>query len=386
MLRVLLLIDHSSKFSRLLLRGLVQYSKDNGPWLFYRLPPYFKTLHGEKGILKQARQWGADAIFAQDAQDEMTYLTDLDIPVIVQNYKKRSDHFSNLTGDYRGTGKLAASFFLQRRYQNFAFYGNKDVVWSIERAEGYRAEIEKNGGRFFYFETENLTEDQWGSSHEKLDQWLLSLPKPIALFACDDYFALQVSDICKLNNISIPDDVALLGVDNDDLICNISDPPISSIQLDVIKGGYEAGRLLHQLFEKKRTGPYNIIVNPVRIELRQSTEKYNIANEYIHEVVQYIESAFTTPISIETLLRKVPLSRRSLETKFKKEMGMSLYQFILHRRIEYLAELLLVEQKQSLLDLAIQSGFSDSRNLSRIFKKHKGFTPKEFQKKFANFS
>ncbi|WP_460764963.1 XylR family transcriptional regulator [Niabella terrae] len=384
MYRILLLIDHSSKFSRLLLRGLVRYSKDKGPWLFYRIPSYFKSLHGEEGILKLAREWGADAVFAQADQDEVTYLKELNIPVIVQNYKKRSDHFSNLTGDYRGTGKMAAHFFIQRRYRNFAFYGNKDVVWSTERAEGYKAELEKAGGRFFYFETENLNEKQWGTDHEKLDQWLLSLPKPIALFACDDYFALQVSDICKLNNIAIPGDIALLGVDNDDLICNISDPPISSIQLDVMKGGYEAGKLLQDLLENRRTKPYNIIVNPVRIELRQSTEKYNIANEYINEVVQYIEAAFTTPISIESLIRKVPLSRRNLETKFKNEMGLSLYQFILQCRVDHLAELLLTKPELSLLDLAIQSGFNDSRNLSRTFKKFKGYTPKEYQQKFAS--
>ncbi|MGC4234105.1 MAG: DNA-binding transcriptional regulator [Niabella sp.] len=386
MFRILLLIDHSSKFSRLLLRGLVQYSKDNGPWLFNRLPSYYKTLYGKKGILKWAREWHADAVFAQADKDDAGYLKSLGIPVIVQNYKARSDDFSNLTGDYQGTGRMAAQFFIQRRYRNFAFYGNKDVVWSTERAEGYKAEVEKNGGNFFYFETENLDEKQWGSSHEELDQWLLSLPKPVALFACDDYFALQVSDICKLNNISIPSDIALLGVDNDDLICNVSDPPISSIKLDVMKGGYEAGRLLHQLLEKTRTTPYNIIVNPVRIELRQSTEKYNIANEYIHEVVQYIEADFTNPISVEALTRKVPLSRRNLETKFKKEMGISLYQFILKRRIDHLAELLLVNPELSLLDLALQSGFSDSRNLSRIFKKFKGHTPKEYQKKFVDIS
>ncbi|GAB3018966.1 DNA-binding transcriptional regulator [Niabella terrae] len=368
----------------MLLRGLVRYSKDKGPWLFYRIPSYFKSLHGEEGILKLAREWGADAVFAQADQDEVTYLKELNIPVIVQNYKKRSDHFSNLTGDYRGTGKMAAHFFIQRRYRNFAFYGNKDVVWSTERAEGYKAELEKAGGRFFYFETENLNEKQWGTDHEKLDQWLLSLPKPIALFACDDYFALQVSDICKLNNIAIPGDIALLGVDNDDLICNISDPPISSIQLDVMKGGYEAGKLLQDLLENRRTKPYNIIVNPVRIELRQSTEKYNIANEYINEVVQYIEAAFTTPISIESLIRKVPLSRRNLETKFKNEMGLSLYQFILQCRVDHLAELLLTKPELSLLDLAIQSGFNDSRNLSRTFKKFKGYTPKEYQQKFAS--
>ncbi|MBO9594958.1 MAG: DNA-binding transcriptional regulator [Niabella sp.] len=383
MIRILLLIDHSNKFSRKLLRGMVKYSKDNGPWLFYRLPTYYKNLYGEEGILKLAREWKADAVIAQADLNDIGYLKKLGIPVIIQNYKERSAYFSNLTGDYRGTGEMAARFFIQRRYRNFAFYGSRNVVWSIERAEGYKTEVEKHGGRFYYFETEHLNEEQWGSDHEELDKWLMSLPKPVALFACDDYFALQVSDICKINNILIPDDVALLGVDNDDLICNFSDPSISSIELDVERGGYEAGRLLHKLVLKERTKPYNIIVNPVRIELRQSTEKYNLSNEYIREVVQYIESSFTTPISIDVLIRRVPLSRRNLETKFKNAMGISLYQFILKQRIEYLADLLLANPALSLLELAVRSGFSDCRNLSRTFKKFKGYTPTAYLKKFA---
>ncbi|WP_300598401.1 DNA-binding transcriptional regulator [Niabella sp.] len=383
MIRILLLIDHSSKFSRKLLRGMVKYSKDNGPWLFYRLPTYYKNLYGEEGVLKLAREWKADAVIAQADLNDIGYLKELGIPVIIQNYKERSDYFSNLTGDYRGTGVMAARFFIQRRYRNFAFYGSRNVVWSIERAEGYKAEVEKYGGRFYYFETEHLNEEQWGSDHEELDKWLMSLPKPVALFACDDYFALQVSDICKINNILIPEDVALLGVDNDDLICNFSDPSISSIELDVERGGYEAGRLLHKLVLKERTKPCNIIVNPVRIELRQSTEKYNLSNEYIREVVQYIEASFTTPISVDALIRRVPLSRRNLETKFKDSMGISLYQFILKQRIEYLADLLLANPALSLLELAIRSGFSDCRNLSRTFKKFKGYTPTAYLKKFA---
>src|SRR5690606_7789251 len=110
-------------------------------------------------------------------------------------------------------------------------------------------------------------------------------------------------------------------------------------KLDVTKGGYEAGRLFHRLIEKKQIRPYNIIVNPVRIELRQSTEKYNVTNEYIREIIDYIESSFMLTISIEALTKKVPLSRRNLEIKFKNEMDISVYQFILKRRIEHLAGL-----------------------------------------------
>lgn len=383
--KVLLLIDYSSEFSRRLLKGLIQYSKEHGPWIFYRLPSYYKTLYGKEGILEWAKEWQADAIIARWDHEGTNLLKTLDIPVILQNYKDRSAHFSNLTGDYIGTGEMAARFFIKRRYRNFAFYGNKGVVWSRERAEGFRKEIEQTGGNYYYFESENLSGEQWNSSHIQLDQWLLSLPKPVGLFACDDSFALQVSEICKINNIQIPQEIALLGVDNDELMCDLSDPPISSIVLDVEKGGYEAGRLIDQFISKKRTNSIDIVIKPIRFELRQSTEKYNISNEYISKIVNYIEDNFTSEISIESLTKLVPLSRRNLEVKFKNEMNTSIYQFILDCRIEFFAHLLLTTDRP-LFDLALESGFTDYKNISRVFKKFKGCTPMEYRQKISTLN
>lgn len=381
-IKILLLIDYSSEFSRRLLRGVVQYSKEHGQWIFYRLPSYYKSLYGNEGIVKWATEWKADAILAQWDNEESQILKSLDIPVILQNYKERSSIFSNLTGNYIGTGKMAANFFAQKRFRNFAFYGNRRVVWSRERAEGYQREVERIGGNYFYFETENLDESQWNQDHIELEKWLMALPKPVALFACDDSFALQISELCKINNISIPDDLSLLGVDNDELICNLSDPPISSIVLDVEKGGYEVGRLIHQLMTRDKKKPTNIIINPVRIEQRQSTEKYNISNKYILQVVKYIEENFTSEISIESLTQLVPLSRRNLEVKFKKELGISTYQFVLSCRVELFANLLITTNR-TLFELAFESGFNDYKNISRIFKKFKGYTPIEYRQKYS---
>lgn len=385
MIKILLIIDYSTEFSRRLLRGLIKYSKDNESWIFFRLPSYYKSLYGKKGVINYAKEWKADAIFAKWDHNKTTSLTTLDIPIVLQNYRKRSEYFSNLTGDYIGTGVMAAKFFIERRYDNFAFYGKKNVVWSQERAEGFRKEIEKVGGNYFQFETKNLREVPWGKKHVKLDDWLCALPKPIALFACDDNFALQVSEICKINDIKIPEEISLLGVDNDELVCNLSDPSISSIVLDLEKGGYELGRLIHQLIKKEKTEPFNIIINPKRIELRESTEKYNVENEYILKIVKFIVGNFTSEISIDFLTELVPLSRRNLEVKFKKEMGTSIYQFILQKRIEYFSDLL-VTTDRSLFDLALEAGFNDAKNISRIFKKFKGYTPVEFRNNLQDVS
>jgi len=383
MIKILLLVDYSSEFSRRLLKGLIQYSKEHGPWILYRLPTYYKTLHGKEGVVKWAKEWEADAIIARWDHEGTSLLKTLNIPVILQNYETRSEYFSNLTGDYLGTGAMAARFFINRRFKNFAFYGNKGMVWSRERAEGFRKEVEKIGGNYYYFESDNLNVDQWSRSYIQLDDWLSSLPKPVGLLACDDNFALQVSEICKINGIQIPDEVALLGVDNDELICNLSDPPISSIVLDVEKGGYEVGRLIDRYIKKAKKDPFNIVIKPTRFELRASTEKYDISNEYISKVVNYIDDNLISDINIEELVQMTPFSRRYLEVKFKKEMNVSIYQFILQSRIENLSNLLLTTNR-SLFDLALESGFNDSKNISRLFKRIKGCTPTKYRQKFKN--
>lgn len=169
-------------------------SRENGPWLFYRLPSYYRSIeNGERSILEWAKAWKADAIIGQWNDDAMDLLKELNIPVVLQNYRHRSTTYSNLTGDYEGTGLMAARFFAERLFRNFAFFGVKGVVWSDERCKGYRGEVERIGGTFHAFETGKDSE----KNREVLGRWLRELPKPVALFCCDDAHALIISEICK---------------------------------------------------------------------------------------------------------------------------------------------------------------------------------------------
>lgn len=248
-------------------------------------------------------------------------------------------------------------------FRNFAYFGVKGVVWSDERCEGYRQEVKRIGGEFFSFESDKQEDE----IRMEVSQWLQQLPKPVALFCCDDAHALFISETCRMNNIHIPEEIALLGVDNDELMCNISDPPISSIELEVERGGYSIGRLIHQQIKKEHGGTFNIVINPIRIELRQSTEKHNIKDPYILEVVKYIDAHYSSDLTIESLLANIPLSRRNFEVKFKNAMNTSIYQYILNCRCNHLADLLLTTDR-SLADLAIEVGFKDYNNISRVFK------------------
>lgn len=383
MIKILLLTDFSSGYSRSLLENVVRYAREVGPWAFYRMPLYFRELYGDEGVVEWAKKWGADAIIAQFSDIDLSVLNQLNIPIIVQNYKERSSGISNLTGDYFGTGVIAANFFLHKGYKSFAYYGLTDTVWGRERGEGFKKIVNNKGYEVYEFNNrKRVPSEKWSFDVEQVSRWLLSLPKPIALFACDDYYALQITEVCKMYDISIPEEIAVLGVDNDKLLCNISDPQLSSIELDIENGGYEAGKLLHQFIEKKIIAPVDIIIKPVRIVPRASTERFAVSDRHIEQLLQYIDNNYQNPLSVDELTQIIPFSRRVLEKKFKRETGTSVYQYLLDLRIEKFADLLITTDLP-LIEAATRSGFTDYKNISRIFTKAKEMTPLQYRKRFT---
>lgn len=377
MLKIILVIDCTTEFDRKLLRGMMKYSKENGPWLFFRTPSDYKFENGrEEWVAQWAKEWGADAIIGRWDESKLDLLSKLDIPIVLQNTKSRSNIYSNLTGEYIRTGQMAAEYFRKKFFTSYAFYGIKDVIWSTEKGRGFREEVLKEKSQYSQFEEDARTV----YDRQKLTEWLESLPKGTALFCCDDAHALTITETCKIAGISVPEDIAVLGVDGDDLICEISDPPISSIQLEVEHGGYETCRLLHQQILNKRREPFNVFISPSEIKERNSTRAFNISDPHIMSVVKYIDENYMCDIRMESIFKLVPLSRRSVEMRFKKATGMSIYQYLLNTRIEHFAYLLTTTDKPY-IDLAYEVGFRDFANVTRTFRKYKGCTPLEHRKK-----
>lgn len=378
MIKVILLIDCASEFDRKLMRGIMKYSKGNGPWLFYRMPSnIYSGNDREEQVIKWAKKWKADAIIGRWNETKASLLAELDIPVVLQNNRTRSSIYSNLTGDYEGTGKMAAEYFRKKFFINYAYYGVKDIIWSEERYLGFKSEVLKEKSNFFeYKEDPNNEEDR-----DKIMTWLKSLPPKTALFCCDDAHALFITETCRMMGIGIPDDIAVLGVDDDDLLCDISDPPISSIQLEVEEGGYQACRLLHQRLLSKSEKPFNISIKPTGIKERLSTSVFNISDSHALNIIRYISDNYMNDISIADILANATLSRRSIEMKFKNATGQTIYQYLISMRIEHLAYMLITTDR-SPSELAYEVGFRDLSNIFRTFKKYKGCTVSEYRRRF----
>ena len=379
MIKVILLIDCASEFDRKLLRGMMRYSKENGPWQFYRMPSDSRLGESrEEWVVEWARKWKADAIIGRWNDNKSGLLDSLNIPIVLQNNRSRSDIYSNLTGDYEGTGKMAAQYFRKKLFTSYAFYGVRDVIWSEERGKGFREEVVAGNGKYSSYEEESVP----GDDRRKIISWLKSLPRPTALFCCDDAHALFITETCRMTGINVPEDISILGVDDDELLCSISDPQISSIQLEVEQGGYMTCKLLHERIQGKNCMPFNVSISPVGIKERSSTLSYNISDKEVLKIIKCIDVNYSTELTMESLLQIVPLSRRSIEMRFKKATGMTIYQYLLGVRVDHFAYLLTTTDRPY-VEIAYEVGFRDLSNVSRTFRKYKGYTPLEYRRKYC---
>jgi LacI family transcriptional regulator len=384
MIKIILLTDFGEEYGTSILKGVTRYSQKYGPWVFCRMPRYYSETKGIDGIRKWAKEWKANGIIGQLYNDaNVERLWDDGLAVVAQDFKERHKNIPNLTGDYFKTGRMAAEYFLRKGFENFAFYGFKNIVWSRERAEGFENRLNEDGYEVHYFEQKRRlkTRELWYYKPSALSKWLKSLPKPIALMACDDNQGMHITEACRVTNIRIPEEVAVLGVDNDEMLCNLSDPPLSSVGLDTIKGGYEAARLLHTMIKTKNEEYYDIVVGPTQIVTRNSTDIYAAKDEYVGQALKYIHNNIEQNLNVKDVLQQVPLSRRSLEKRFSQVTGLPVYEYIFNLRIEKFTQKLL-ETDLSVFEIAVDLGLNNGKNIARQFRQIKGCTPTEYRKKY----
>ncbi len=383
MYKIILLIDFAEEYSKGLLKGIARYSREHGPWVFCRMPLYQRETIGVKGILEWAQEWGADGIIGQLYNDpEIQKIVEAGIPVIAQDFKERFTDIPNITGAHYEAGSMGADYFLKKGFKNFAFYGFGDVVWSRERAEGFEDRIVQAGYEVNYFEHKKARSSEiWYYKPSSLSQWLTSLPKPIALMACDDNQGQHITEACRHSKIRIPEEVAVLGVDNDEMICEFSDPPLSSIGQDAETGGYEAARLLHRMINNGAHDFYDIVVKPTQIFTRQSTDIFATHDEHIASSLKFIHRNTDKNLQVDDVVKQVPLSRRALEKRFVAVTGYPIYQYIFNLRIEKFCQKLL-ETDMTVFEIAMDIGLTDTKNISRQFKQIKGCTPIEFRNRY----
>lgn len=381
-MRLLFITDFTEQFAYRFLRGILDYSKGTEHWVVCKMPPSFKRKLGMEGVVAWAKEWRADVVIAQfDPDDDVSLFRKNGIVALAQDYISKFDTIPNITGDYALTGTMAAEYFLSKGYSNFGFFGYNGVCWSDQRCEAFRSRIEKSvgGGRFYMYDGQSI-DSMWYYDQSDLTAWLTGLPKPVAIMACDDNQGNILLQACELCGINVPFDVAIIGVDNDEILCNMSSPSMSTINVDIERGGAATAAMAERMVKDPSYMGEDIVLQPLSVVERLSSSLFATNDKEVLMALRYIHANIDTKISVSDILSCVPISRRLLENRFKKMTGMTIYNYISIQRIERFA-LLLISSNDSITDIAARLDEYDTKSISRRFKDLKGCTPTEFRKK-----
>jgi len=374
---VLLFIETAREFGRGLLHGIARYSRLHGPWRVYRWPgaldsslPEWKHLKLDGAIVRDVKvveglvHSGLPVIFAQHNRDSY-----IPFPAIIT--------------DSRAIGSMAAEHFLDRGFQNFAYCGLDEFAWSRGRAQHFTQRLQQADFEVeLYHPPASKSTRAARSEQNRIADWLRSLPVPVALMCCNDDRALQVVEACKLAGLSVPDDVAVLGVDNDVLVCDLADPPISSVALNTETAGYEAAKILDHLMKGGTMTGQEIAVRPTHIVTRMSTDILAVTDPDVAAALRFIRRNPNRFMQVDDVVEATNVSRRVLEKRFKATLRRSVHQEIRRVRINNIIPLL-VGTDMSITEIALHCGFDGVEHISRYFRKETGVSLRDYRKQHA---
>jgi len=374
---VLLFVETSREFGRGLLYGIARYSRLHGPWRVYRRPA------GLDSSLPDWKDLKIDGAIVRDVKMAQN-LARSGFPVIFAQHNRESyNPFPAIITDSSAIGHMAAEHFLDRGFQHFAYCGLDDFVWSRMRARHFVERIEQAGFAVdLYRQPASRTRRAWRNEQNLMAAWLGALPRPVALMCCNDDRALQVIEACKLAGLYVPDQIAVLGVDNDVLVCDLADPPISSIALNTEVAGHEAARLLDGLMKGGKMAGQIIWVRPTHIVTRMSTDMLAVTDPEVAAAIRFIRRNSNRFIQVNDVVGATNISRRVLEKRFRTILRRSVYQEIRRVRVDYIIQLLLGTD-MSVTEIATRSGFEGVEHVSRYFRKETGMSLRAYRRKHA---
>ncbi|MCF6314216.1 MAG: XylR family transcriptional regulator [Verrucomicrobiales bacterium] len=376
--RVALFVETSREYGRGLLRGIIRYQQEHGPWSIYFKP---HGLHDPSP--SWLAKWNGDGILARiDNRAMADAVLSAKVPAIDLRASLRNLNLPNVGIDNHLVVKLAVEHFLERGHRHFAFYGTPkgEHYYQDLRSSSFVDALSVQGFSCSVFEHSSAALS-WEQEQSHLATWLQALLKPVAIMTCHDDRGQQLLDACLRASLRVPDDIAILGVDNDPFLCNLSTPPLSSIDVNSSNIGYQAAAQLDQMMQGKKIHNQLAYLAPRGIVTRQSTDVMAINDPHVVQFMRLIRSHACTGSSIEELLKQVPVSRSALFRRFKKILGRSPKEELTRVRIERAKELLR-ETSLSVADIADRIGYAESKYFIEVFSRSVKTTPLRYRKTF----
>ncbi len=380
--RIALLIESSRAIGRDLLCGIADYAHTYGPWTFYHEERTF----GDP-VPARLRAWAPDGVLARvEAARHARRLRALGVPVVGLLHHDDARGFASVIPDPAAIVRLAVDHLWQCGLRTFAYCGFAGFAFSDHRREHFVKYLAQLGCPAHVFDAPPRARSLGLASTEvraqrdmlRLVRWLQALPKPVGVVACNDMRAYQVLTACGEGGLAVPDRVAVIGVDNDPVQCALGDPPLSSVDPNARKVGYEAAALLDHLIAGRRPPRRMVLVEPLGVVARRSTDVLAVADEELIEILRYVREHACTGLTVAEVVAHAALSRSTLERWFAKNVGHSVQAEISRLRIERVRQLLLTTDLP-LQTVAQLAGFSHVETLHRLFKRATGQTPGQYR-------
>lgn len=375
MKRIALGMGLSDYYDHGIARGIVRYAKGQPGWQLYGHGWMFSPL-------EDLANWEGDGVIARIEYEEDAHrLSDLRCPVVDVANAFAVSHIRSVSNDDVETGKIAGRHFRENGFTTFAYCGVSTGEWSRQRLEGFRNETGASDLPLFERPLQWWLEERYSI---ELALFLARLSKPVALFACNDKVGLRVSGVCSAEGFDVPDQVAILGVDNEDIPCELASPSLSSIELRLERIGALAAARLDELM-RSRPGTLPQVepakVPPMEVIERKSTSAYASDNPLVVETFRLIRANDGHLRTVSDLVKEVAVGRRTLEMHFKRETGRTLHQALIAQKIR-VAGNLLRNTNYTMEAIAEEAGFGSMQRFFAHFRRQTGSTPAKFRRRY----
>ena len=380
--RVAVLLESSHETSRDMLRGILKYVRLYGPW----------ALHIVSGgasdqKMPDLKAWRGSGIIARipnppAARDIVAARLPTVVIDPIDEYLKASHPLSrccHVHCDSDAVADRAADFYLGNGFRQFAFVGTPNGInWSRRRQEAFIQRLGEAGFPCAVYPSPTPEEKEWEIECLCMRRWLKKLPKPLAVFAANDARGRQVLNACLAADIPVPYEVAVLGVNNDALVCETSLPPLSSVAVDTERAGYAAAELLDQLMRKTLDKQRDVTYGPQHVVARDSTALLHVKDRLVIRALEYIRINAGLNIRVSDVALHAGVTRRWVEKRFEQALSRSVLDEIQRVRMDTLRALV-SQTEQPFTQIAKRCGFTSANHLGILFKKHLGMTMSDYR-------
>jgi LacI family transcriptional regulator len=374
---IALVIETSLASGRDILCGIGRYVREHGPWSIYHEP---RSL--EESVPRWLRNWDGDGIIARVQNTQIaqavvsTGIPAVDVLGVIRRPELPLAHVDN-----GAIARLAAEHFLERGFRHFGFCGLEGINWSDERRDAFCQAVAEAGSECLLY----MLRGGWGTWEDEQDHlaaWVRSLPRPCAVMACNDPRGQKVLEACRRSGVRVPDEVAVVGVDNDAPICSISDPPLSSVVPDHERVGYEAAKLLDRVRAGEAGAGAAVYVSPGGLVSRQSSDVLALVDHEVADAIAFIREHACLGLGVNEVCRELALSRSTLQRRFRSLLGHTIHDEIMRVRLKRAQELL-AETDMPIATIARRCGFGRQQYLGFVFRTRLGLTPASFRRRGA---